>query len=225
MVPYLYRICHSSKGVAQHHKSTSSPHFSLHKQHQQWPTQLGGIESVLFLFQYPSVNHNLTMLLNSHPNIAMFERGDSLSCEGPYGGSSIEEEILTDVFSHKSLERTPLSSPTEQKEIKVLGVSSKLTLKQTQLASHHVELCLKKISTLHLPVHVLLVDTAMPTNDINTTTIDYSSLEELAEQLDIPLLSVKWHSVSPRSFLTKLCAFIGVHYSQDFLNSVSTSLS
>ena len=218
-VKFAYRICRIRKGAVRRHSSTLSPHSLLRKRRRQSQSHLKDVESILFLFHYPSVDSHLSTALNHHPNMAIIDRNETFTCDGSFG---LEDEVFVGVNSDKT-------DSFEQKDIKVLGVSFELTLNKQmdnnywpQPTLQHFEQCIKKLSTLPLPVNILFIDTAFP-KDVarrrNETVVDLSSLEKFAKRTNISLLSVEQHRLSPRSFLTKICTFVGLGCSQYYLDS------
>ena len=219
-VKFAYRICRIRKGAVRRHSSTLSPHSLLRKRHRRSQSHLKDIESILFLFHYPSVDSHLSAALNHHPNMTVIDRNETFTCDGSFG---LEDEVFVGIDSEKT-------DSLEQKDIKVIGVSFELTLNKQmdnnywpQPTLQHFEQCIKKLSTLPLPLNILFIDTAFP-KDIarrcnETVAVDLSSLEKLAKRTNVSLLSVEQHSLSPQSFLTKICTFVGLGCSQYYLDS------
>lgn len=208
----MYRVCHGYRGVSRHRKLASlTPPLSPRKQRPQ----LKNIEKILFVVQCPIFNDNVTMLLNSHPNLAIAYDTQPLDKatgilyhdESQVQSNIMEESLFIDAAVDQ-LRQLPIQF--EKKCVKVIGDSTGFTLQdlnngrfQRTFQSH-----LKAMLDLfHLPVSVLLVNTA-PLGRKQQAALD--TLTVVARTTNISVLTLKLQRLSPHSFMDRVCTFLGL---------------
>ena len=181
----------------------------------------------MIVIQYPVINNNITVLLNSHPNIAIsnnlrlldkvakFLYDETLTLEGD---DAFFDSILDDLS-----EREPLSVQFEHKKVKVIGDSVGFTLLQMNSwfhqNPHHFELCLKKLSFLHMPISLLFVNTAPRDESTHEpeVTAYVNTVDIIARSINASVLSIEHHHSSPQPFLTQVCTFLQLTCSHNFI--------
>lgn len=236
---------HGRRGVMLQHQSDLTPPSSLRNKPK--PSRLlRGIERILIIIEYPESSQNITVLLNSHPSITMSLSTLHLTDEtAQFANSDLQESQLWSdlggdnesfvlaMLTDPSEKRRLLGGQFELEQVKVIGGSLSFTSEQMEnwfsLASHHFERYLRRLSALHLPVCVVLMNTAPVqgnTHQTSRTGFDVNSIKNniimaIKDTSNVSLLLLEQHQLSPRSFLTQVCAFLKLSCPKDYLDSVT----
>ena len=205
-----------------HHRKSASltPPSSPRKQR----SHLKDVEKVLLVVQYPVVNDNLTVLLNSHPNLAIAYNTQLLdkvasvlysdTQQASQSLSNMEEDLSVDIVINQLYEQGPLSTQFEQKSVKVIGDSSGFTLQELDSSrfQKRFESHLKTLSNLfHLPISVLFVNTAPLEDSGSKQLAKLDKLEDIvARTSNVSVLSLELQGLSSHSFMDRVCTFLGL---------------